>query len=197
MKYRLVLIACFILTGCSEKLSYRDFFRYFNTFQKGSFIENSENGFKYQLQYRPSDFLALSHLRGSNDISGSKIENTKKEFEDGLTFCLRIATDSSEDVLKKNTFESNEYFARIAALNIDFPYLILGVKDQDTFTCQFHHFERTYKIQPFIQVLFNIATPDKKVPDKILFKDDIFNEGRIIEFPNFKDYMNHLPDLDL
>ncbi len=197
MKYVWLIIAYFTLSSCAEKLDNSAFFRFFNTFQSGSYIEKKENGFKYQLQYRPTDFLAITHLRGKEELSGAEIETAKKEFADGLTFCLRVAADSNEDVLKKNTFSTEEYYQRIAALNMEFPYLVLGVNDQDTFTCQFHHFERTYNVQPFIQVLFNLSIPENKVPDKILFKDEIFNEGIVIEFSNFKEYQKHLPMLDL
>lgn len=195
----MIVISIFLstLSSCINKLGHKDYFNFFNQFKETSFIEVKKNGFVYQLQARPAEYLAVNELKTSNSISSQAIQSEVDRFDNGMNFCIRISSEINEDVLSKKMKNEGEYFERIAKLNTDFPYVVSGLINQDTVHCQFHHFERAYKLQPFIQVLFNLNTKGNKIPNKIIFEDVIFNNGEIIEFLNFNDYYTSLPKLNI
>jgi hypothetical protein len=199
MKNNLLLISLVIgLSSCHKTLDYKEYFNYYNQFSAESFIEFEENGFNYKLQYRPKEFMAINDLKSDPKINAALITKVSSEYDNGYSFCLRISSTKNEDVLEKNTQSKTEYFDRIGRLNADFPYAIVGVNGVDTIRCQFHHYERTYKVQPFVQILFSLnPMKSAEIPEKVVFQDIIFNNGLIIEFKDFKTYYNQLPKLKI
>ncbi|PCJ66673.1 MAG: hypothetical protein COA58_04230 [Bacteroidetes bacterium] len=193
----IILTALLFLFGCSRGWDYKDYFNFYNQFEEPSYVEIESNGFIYQLQYRPKEFLAINELKTDPAINNKLIESELTKYDEGLNYCLRISSTENVDVLTQNLPNDGEYYTRIGKLNVDFPYLISGINDADTIRCQFHHFERAYKIQPFIQVLFSLNATDENRPNTIQFEDIIFNDGRLIEFKNLENYYTQLPELNL
>ncbi|MFT6111453.1 MAG: hypothetical protein ACJAXV_000222 [Bacteroidia bacterium] len=184
-------------TSCGNKLDFKSYFDFYNQFQEGSYMEVLDNGYIYQLQYRPKEYLSINELKTNPKINSSLIRKEMNEYAEGLNFCLRIASEKHEDVLEKNTSAKSEYYERIGKLNADFPYNVAGVNETDTMLCQFHHYERTYKVQPFVQVLFSLNGDMQTMPDKVIFDDIIFNGGKRIEFTEIIKYLNQLPKLNI
>jgi hypothetical protein len=187
------LLFCF---GCKETLSKKEYYQYFSKYEKSSYLEVENNGYVYQLQFRPPEFMALNDLKSGKDFSKNTIQQKIEEYTSGNSFCLRIQETEPSDVLRSRV-DQNGYYQRIAALNSDFPYLIKGVSDQsDSLSCQFHLFERNYKVTPFVQVLFSLPNESGAL-EEVLFKDIIFNNGEEIRFSSFSNYKNSLPQLQL
>ncbi|PCJ64356.1 MAG: hypothetical protein COA58_13460 [Bacteroidetes bacterium] len=185
------------MASCSSGIGYKEYFNFFNQFDEGSSMVFVDGDITYSLQFRPAEFLALNHIKSDSEINADKISKTISDYEQGLNFCLRISSVKNEDILDLNTKDKGEYYGRIAMLNVDFPRLIAGISKKDTMRCQIHHYERTYKVQPFVQVLFNIKSNKENLPENVVFYDDIFNEGKKIEFKNFKEYYSNLPKLNI
>ena len=193
-----LLIAGLTITGCSTKLSPTDYFNEFNSFQSASYIESNHNGVTYKLQYRPVEFQALNALKGTGNVNADAIQTQIDSFADRQLYCLRIQVDSAdEDILRHNLSDEGEYYHRLELLNNKFGVMTWGLSGQDTVHTGFHHFERTYKIRPFVQVLFSLNDKDGNMPDKLVFEDYIFNHGEPIVFQNIRAYNNRLPKLGL
>lgn len=192
----IVSLLFLLLSACEEKLAPVEYFNYFNSYAEGSYVEYSKNGFIYQLQHRSPDFMALNDLKGSSKVNEfSQVSELRKEYEEGQNFCLRIKSDEHENVLRKDLSSEENYFQRIEMLTTHFPLMLTGVGSTDSIPCQFHHFERTYTIRPFVQVLFTLKEGEKI--EKIIFKDDIFNNGEKIELEHINTYIQGLPKLKL
>jgi len=113
-------------------------------------------------------------------------------------YCLRIGLEeTNKDVMKYNLLDESEYYHRIELLNSAFSQLTWGLSGEDTIYTGFHHFERAYKLRPFIQVMFSMSDQQDRNPDKIVFDDFIFNQGEAIVFENMNQYNNRLPKLGL
>ena len=198
IKISLILFSLvFGLVSCNESMDYKNYFNHFSQFNENSFLEVESNGYVYQLQYRPKEYQSVNELKMDPSICSSKIKEEMNKFGNGLDFCLRISSSIHEDVLEKNLSDQSGYYDRIAKLNMDFPQVIAGIDNKDTLLCQFHHFERAYKVQPFIQVLFSLNGNEEALPNKIVFNDVIFNDGNTIEFNEFKMYYDQLPKLKI
>jgi len=199
MNVKIVIVsACLgMFISCGNALGYKEYFNYFNQFQEGSYIEVQDQGFIYQLQYRPKEYMSVNELKTNPEISSGLIKKEMDGYSEGLNFCLRISSEVHEDVLEKNTTDKSEYYERIGKLNADFPYTVAGISGEDTILCQFHHYERTYRVRPFVQVLFSLNGTKDQMPDKLIFDDIIFNEGKRIEFTNIIKHQNQLPKLNI
>jgi hypothetical protein len=193
----ILLCLCIALSSCDNGKNHTEYFNYYNSFEEGSFIQVENKGLIYKLQYRNPELLALIAMRGEKSIDKKKFQEIKEDYQEGSSFSIRIFSKSNGLILDRTTVGSDEYYKRIEMLNTEFPNLVVGVNANDTSYCQFHHFERTYNVQPFVQVLFNIPNSNGKDFDQLLFQDLIFNDGEIVVFPDFKNYKNHLPKLKL
>ena len=186
---------CILHAGCTNGIPPIDYFNYFNSYSEGSYIQQSQNGFVYQLQHRSAEFMALNELKGDGTMDFSEVSSLRKKYAEGENFCLRIKSEQHEDVMRKNLQSEDGYFKRIEMLSTYFPLMVAGISGTDTIPCQFHHFERTYTVQPFIQVLFSLE--DGHSVDKIIFTDAIFNNGETIALEHITTYIEELPILKL
>lgn len=191
----LILLISSSIVGCGDRMEPIEYFNYFNNFNEGSFIEHSENGFIYQLQLRSPEFMAINELKGTDAQDFSDVSSISKDFEEGQNFCLRIKSEKHEDVMRKNLTSEEGYYKRIEMLSTYFPLMVTGMSGTDSIPCQFHHFERTYTVRPFVQVLFTLK--ENQDLEKIIFTDAIFNSGNSIELDHIKTYIEELPKLKL
>jgi len=192
----LSVLICF-LSSCFDDLDNKEYFNFYNSFEEASYIEIVKGDFIYQLQYRPPEFLALNSLKSNKTISDSELSDEIDKYNQGLNFCLRIKSIRDEDALEANTASRAEYYQRIGQLTSEFQNSIIGVNKTDTIRCQFHLYEPSYKIHPFVQVLFSLNGSKEELPSEIVHLDNIFNKNELIRFNNFINYQESLPDLDI
>ena len=196
-----IVCAGFILfwcASCTPKLSATDYFNHFNTYQSESYLEVVKNGIRYKLQYRPKEFQAVNALKGSGDVNREEVNQQINNAGDPHLYCLRVeAEEGGEDIMQFNLSSKEDYFRRVELLNSEFNNMVVGVKNQDTTYTRFHHFERTYQLRPFVQVVFSLNKSDDHHPGEIVFTDYIFNEGEEIVFHQVDQYQNKLPRLGL
>ena len=185
-----------LATGCTKKLNYKDYFSFFNKFEKQSFIEFTDSSCLYKLQYRPANYMALCDIRSKKEaVSSENLKSKQTELSSGgYNFCIRISSMSDTPILDENDVE---YYSKISQLSNDFPFLLYGLTESgDTAYCRFSHFERSYNLQPFAQILFNLNSENSSEIKKVCFSDEIFNDGSLIEFETTR-YIKNLPKLKI
>ncbi|MBI1308194.1 MAG: hypothetical protein GC181_16450 [Bacteroidetes bacterium] len=187
-----------ILSGCRKSLTPTEYFNFYNTFQPESFLECDSKDLVYKLQHRPSQFQALNFLKGSGDISKETVTKLSDSAGDDRLYCLRIELKNKEDdILRYKAEEDADYYNRIELLTAEFPFLIQGIVGEDTLGVALHHFERAYKLRPFINITFSMAGSSDELPDKILFHDWVFQNGEIIEFDHVNTLKRNQPKLSI
>ncbi len=140
------LLSIVALSGCQQKMTSTDYFNYFNSYQKESYVEAKKNGIIYKLQYRPMEYQALNALKGTGNINKKEVQHQIDSFGDNQMYCLRIGLEeTNKDVMKYNLLDESEYYHRIELLNSAFSQLTWGLSGEDTIYTGFHHFERAYK----------------------------------------------------
>ncbi len=192
----LIITTLSVICGCGKNLDYKDYFSFYNRFSQESFVEDTASHFLYKLQYRPADYMALCDIRAKKERVNSKSLETKRTelTGTGQNFCIRIFSDDGAPVLDKSDIA---YYEKILQLTNEFPHSIYGLTTSgDTAYCRFSHFERSYNLQPFVQVLFNLHSNKSTEIATVRFFDGIFNQGTPIEF-DVSQYIKNLPKLKI
>jgi hypothetical protein len=158
-----------------------------------SWVENPENGMivtqkvndmVFSLMYKPLDYVALKELKKEN-VDALEIIKVKGQLEDMQYFTLRIASTSSNDLLKSQNASSEDYNQRIQYFSFHMQNDISLVDGPDTLRCVLHHFERTYGLAPFRNFVLGFKQPestsskDRKASKTVIFEDKVFGKGTI------------------
>ena len=200
MKKTVLIITTFLTifcaSGCGKTLEYKEYFSFYNQFEQGSFVEFMDSNCLYKLQYRPVEYMALSDLRSKRElITTENIDSIQNELAgSGYNFCIRIFSKDDSPILDEADVS---YYQNISQLTSDFPLLVYGLTATgDTAYCRFSHFERSYNLQPFVQILFNLHSDNATEINSVNFTDEIFNQGSLIEF-EINRYIKNLPKLKI
>ena len=164
-----------------QELSPSDYVRYITDDENG-LIDTKEIGrYKFELQYKPIDFLALRFYNKTQDK-----KNFQEEIQNriGLQYyTLKIGlTDSNNDIMTDNLISNDDYYKRVEYFSFGIQRDLKVVSNRDTFDCKLLHFERVYGLTQYITFTlgFEANDSDKKIYEKVFIYDDkIFSTGTI------------------
>jgi hypothetical protein len=156
----LLMFGFFVITGCQKKLISSDYVNWFKHSKENLISSNSEN-FIYEIRYISPEASLLMEFGEQKD----SIEKYLHEDKEWSKFELKIfAKDKKQDVLKYAIQNDIEYYERlqylIAHINQDIQVID---KTNKEVPCAFHHYERTYKITPFANVIISFQTSIENV----------------------------------
>lgn len=151
-------------------------------------------GFKYRLQYKPLPYLAVKELK-SLQVAQTDIDKRVKAMQDMQYFTLQLGTTEGKDILKTNIEESGDYSKNIEYLSFDIQKDLKLVEQGDTLPCLIHHFERSYGITPFANIVLAFKNITESVADKTLVFDDQHFGGGIIKLTVKGNDLKNLPKL--
>lgn len=178
------------LFGCTKKsVTVQEYLNYINNPENELISTQEIAQLKIQVQYRPIDYQVLNEL--DLDLINADTFKTQISLNQGTQFfLLRIGTkDNNSDPLRINLQNEDQYQQRIS-------YLISSVKDdvklidgKDTLNCKMHHYERSYHLSNFHNILLLFDNP---VEQNVEIKDKtiIFNE-RMLETGILKFKISH------
>jgi hypothetical protein len=187
----LLLFTCTILLlgGCnySNSLSPDEYMNWVNDADNGLLHEQIIGEYKFIFQYYPAAYMTLKDLYTSGvEVNKDSFDSTLREY-DGLQYGIfKIGTISgNNEFLKQGVVSEQEYFDRIqyfiSMVQNDI-YLVSGL---DTLPCKMHHFERTFSINSFDNIVLGFDADQKKVDKTVIFSDKVLGIGDIKFFiPN-------------
>lgn len=199
MNLKISYFTCFILllivTACSNS-------KELEPLEYVKWVENTKNELNktkqikdivYELQYCPVEYILLKEYRTPN-ISKKLINDRKKDSL--LHFKLRISESTkTQDVLNYELSNPVDYYSRVDYLSYGFEEDLYLVKGTDTISPAVFHFERSYGITPFIDLIFAFRTSTNTSNNMTLKIDDrLFNNG-IINFNYSNTQFNNIPYL--
>jgi hypothetical protein len=169
------MVCATLLISCSKKAVDADaYVQYINTPENGLLKKVDAGDFKIEVQLRPAEYMALQELgidMATKEKLDSMMNGNNQEF-----FLLRIGSNGNkQDALINGISTEQEYFERIGYLisNIDKDvYLVDGT---DTLRCAMHHFERSYHLASYHNVLLvfdGLKQHGGKRQDQFLVYDD-------------------------
>jgi len=190
-------MAIALLSSCQKSLRPEKYVNRINT-DENLVIEQAGENFTYEAMFRPDDFMALLSF-GNESINKEHFYAQKKSYGDNINFQFRIHTkDKNREALKAGLLNKADYFQRLNHLSEgvqrDFK-ILLG---SDTLLCQMVHFERTYSMRPYVNLLLSFpCTPKQKKQDFTLLYNDLLFDGTSQKFVYQQSKINQCPKLKL
>lgn len=191
MKYSGVVILLVILFSCgkAEKLGFADYM---------SYVENEENGlslvkeiadYKINVNYQPSEYLALKESIGKQkQPSSEKYNSALPHYKDHYYFHMRIENKKQyNNPIMEQSDGYDEYSYILQYMSFYAQNDLKLVVGKDTFECVNYHFENNYKLLPFNDIQMAFRKPEIPTSDNLtlVWDDQVYGVGRIkIEFEN-------------
>jgi hypothetical protein len=150
------------------------------------------------LNYRTNEFMALSELNGE-EVDAQKLDKALKNYACCEHFLLRIfSNDTISEALSYKIINEQEYYERIRFLSSDFGSKTYLIDGKDTLSCTFHHFERTYKMKPYISLnlIYEKKSTNRYNKMTLVIEPTIFNSS-VIRFDLNESMLEKLPKLKI
>ena len=169
-----------LLTACGQpnSLAPQAYRNWVENPENGLRTSKALNGYRFQLQYRPHDYVLLHENSGQVDDPKGWPE-ALKDLEGLQYYTLRIATeDGSVSPLQANLQSETEYYDRLAYLSNSIAADLSLIQGTDTLPCRLHHLERTYQMAPYSQLVLAFEDAPADGSDRQLhFRDRMFGTG--------------------
>ncbi|MCB9262596.1 MAG: hypothetical protein H6607_09500 [Flavobacteriales bacterium] len=179
------VIPFLLLASCGKKYSAKEFYNEVQN-RNSSFCQKTENGkIVHYVQHRPKEFMALLNLRGKS-FDKHRLDSFKNLYDDGLYFNIKIGTsEPNVEILKYNLQDQTEYFKRLEYFSSGFVSDVYLVDGKDTACCNGNHFERTFGLEPEIniQCYFKPTFKPSKKSVIIINNRAFFNQGEFASIP--------------
>ena len=186
------------MISCSHSLLTQEYVEWNRDEENGLYKTIEQDGYSFQLQYRPQEFVAISNSSDPLSIDPNAFYEELEELKKYQFFTLRLSSSAHPDFLKANLSSQEEYYQRVAYYSSFAQNDFKLVEEEDTLQCVMYHFERNYGIQPFQTLLLGFKNPGE-APDKdktLIYQDRILGLEPVsitIQSKNLK----HIPQLRL
>lgn len=176
------------LVSCKKKLSSIEYVNWYKTSAENC-NELKTNSFIYELRYISPEATALMEFGPDKD----SISKYAPEFNRWSNFNLKIyAAEKEKDILKYGITQDQEYYERLQYLIADFANdAKILLKNKDTISCAFHHYERTYNVTPFANLTLSFNTHIENI-ERLIINLPFDNKTAVIDIKE-QDY----PELKL
>lgn len=175
----LCLCSVLVMTACnSGALSGKDYVNYIENEKNGLKHSKQINELSYQLQYCPAEYLLIKEYK-TFDVSQKLLDAKINTKDSMLNFQLRIQnTAGNGDVLNTGSPSKEDYYNRIEFLSYGFEESIALINSKDTIYPAIYHFERTYGVAPYADILFAFNASKFMTEDvSVIINDRVFNNG--------------------
>ena len=176
-------IILILLLGCnSGHLITGDLISWVEDEGNGLRVTKQISNYKFQLQYKLLEYIIAQEILNKN-LTREEIEARMEEKKDMQYLTLRIGSaDERTSILETNLTDRQEYYERLDYFAFQMKKDLILVDGTDTLGCSLYHFERTYNLTPFNNIVLGFANPGylKEAKDKtLIYKDNILDIGAV------------------
>ena len=191
-----ILLLTAIVTGCNKSL---DVGAYLSWAKQNPISATATSGdYIFTCTYKTPELMALYDLREEVfEVQADSVLSVIEDYASSAHFVLRFDTKKKQvPVLKHGISSQDEYGSRVHFLSVLFPSAITIIQESDTLQLANHHFERSYNMGSFEQVLFSLNEPlALNKPVEIVY-NGLFTEKPLIFNFNSKSF-SKTPSLKL
>lgn len=178
--FAVLLGALFFICGCAKReVSVQEYIVWVEDEKNGLKVRKEVGEFIFELQYKPSAYLAAVQNRKKNRINKAQVDAYS-----GLDhYNLKILSkDSDVEMLRVGAGSEGVYQERINYFSFDAQKDLKLTIGADSYECILYHFERSYDLAPFCNLV--LGFPGKKPSEKqqnrlITFDDKMLGVGKI------------------
>lgn len=198
-KYGLIVMGLImIISACKRSLKPSEYYKWNNNENNTVSVWKKEKHYNFNVIFRPKEFMALAQLNGEK-LTNRAFKKALSGFECCRHFAIKIYAKDTTDVLKYKLRSQEEYFERIKYLSSEIGNHLKLVEGNDTLSCTFAHYERTFKMQPHATVMafFERKNPNKSesTPMKLILSRGGFNPTALI-FDFTEKQLKTIPNLN-
>lgn len=182
-----LLASCLIWAACGQStLGPEQYLQYVEDANNGFVVEKELSGLHYVAMFKPAAYAALKDLTRkipADEVDKAMFDTALSEYQGLQYYTIKMgAKESGKDVLLYNLSSEEEYYQRINYYSALAQQDIYLVQQNDTFPCALYHYERTYGVSPYNNILlgFNTGDSTENQPAKLHFKDEGFKTGLLI-----------------
>ncbi len=185
-----------VFTSCVKDVSLKptDYVKWVENHDNGLLVTKNAGDFKFKLQYKPPEYLAIRELK-KTEISSTELSEKASAMEDMQYFTLQLGLADGSDILKSNIEKSGDFSRNIEYLSFYMQQDLKLVEGADTLPCLLHHFERDYGISQFAKIVLAFQKSNNVAADKtLIFNDRQFGAGTV-SMTILSQSLNNLPKI--
>lgn len=195
--YRLLFFVLIIAScGSGKTKSAGEFVKWCDDPGNGLVLKKELGQFSFTLCYTPSEYLAIKELSKGKELNQVYMDSALKEYSDLQYFTLRLGSLHGGEFLRQEITKEQDYFDRIYYYNSLVDKDIFLVEGNDTLKCVMHHFERTYSVAPYDNLLLAFEKGKGNAPKKVVYDDHILGTGPVI-ITISEEAINNIPHISL
>jgi hypothetical protein len=196
----LFIAASLMCCNSKQTLNREAYIRWMNDPECPLKNEKQIGDYTFIAQYKPIDLVALGEFSIEDLPNGVAFDSIKKEFEGMQYFVLKIGvSDASKDMLSFGISNQQEYYNRVEYFATHAQQDLYLVEGTDTLPCRLYHFERTYGVSPFNNLLIgfeNNMEADNVKTKRLHFNDQALGHG-MLQFNFSEKDLKNIPQLEL
>ncbi|MBI3235069.1 MAG: hypothetical protein HYZ42_13720 [Bacteroidetes bacterium] len=195
MKY-IVFFTLIILLGCkNDVMDMSDYVKFMED-PSNDFRQEAQIGdYYFRSQYKSIDYVValekLQHVIDTKDIN-----KRKGELEGLLYFTYRIDTKkTSSPMLSNGVVGDAGYSNRLSYFFNASSHFYLLDSQNDTLPCKLYHFEQSYSLAPYNDIILGFLPPKQPSTLTIVYDDTELGVG-IVKFNYPKELFSDLPKVN-
>lgn len=194
------LLFVLLLIGCNKKsLKPIDYIEWVNDPKNGMMLSKEIGEYRFDLLYKPSEYIAILELESLDSITDEYIQKRKKELTGIQHLTLTITSKNGESILKDGSMSPENYQNKLYYFTTLIKDDLKIIQAEDTFNCLLTHFERNYELAPYnkIVLIFEDNNPENKSESKLFnYYDNILEVGPVL-FTIRASALGNLPELKI
>jgi hypothetical protein len=194
----LLMQTLFTESCISTEANASNYMRWLKDERNGLSVRETGVNFRYELQFKPPELMALSEIGPKNKINQQSLDSLSRLYKGIEYYGLKIGIEKGNDVLKQDTKNVNEYFEKQNYLDFGMQHDMVLIAGPDTAFCTMYHCERNYGSAPYLYVSLGFPVKDTayQYPRKLILlprMDDLenpvvfeINNQQILKIPKLK-----------
>lgn len=170
-----------ILLSCSVRpVSTEEYVKWVENEKNACLQKKTIGKLNYLAMYKPLEYVIIKE---NNKGNLQHPDSLSVEFSGMEYYTIKMGVEgSTKDILLNDISSQEEYYERINYYTVNAAEDVYLVQNQDTFPCELYHYERTYGVSPYNNILLGFATPQsgRNSPSHLHFNDRVFNSGLLI-----------------
>ncbi|MDQ3110524.1 MAG: hypothetical protein M3R17_11575 [Bacteroidota bacterium] len=190
-----------LLGACAQsKLAPEKYAQWVKEESNGLQSTKEMSDYKFSLQYRPVDYIALLEIKNTNKPF-SEFNKIKVELSGMHYFTFRIASaDPQIRVLDIGNTSEQDINPKLNYFSFDMQHNLQLIDGNDTLQCSLYNFERNYELAPYLDFSVAFARKSKNNSDpeslRFIYNGEALGVG-IIQFEYDDKRLRSLPQLAL
>jgi hypothetical protein len=176
----ILILSTLFLGACKSELTPKAYVEWIRQPSNGLVTEKQVGDYKFSLQYKPIEYMALQESKGDN-LGKGDFEKVKKTYDGVEYYDLKISVKGSDkDMLMHGVQNTNEYFTRAHYMSFQMQKQLSMIAGKDTLPCTIFHFERNYNASPDSHCSLGFDVPkENEANRKIIYNDEILGLNQV------------------